>query len=46
MKRGFQRTSALPACSKTSEFSASTECVKKKNVDGGKNNTPNMIQNF
>lgn len=32
MKHGFQRTSALPARSKTSEFSASTECVKKKNM--------------
>lgn len=28
-KRGFPRTSAFPACSKTSEFSASTECVRK-----------------
>lgn len=36
MTHGFQRTSALPARSKTSEFSASTECVKTNMLMGEK----------
>lgn len=44
MKHRFQRTSALPARSKTSEFSASTECVQKKKKNnllmGGKKQYP------